>query len=86
MKTHFSDVLLLKLTKEFGTLEIWTNREPKTYHAGKIQLGSEGERDVKAIQGFIEQGFLQTVSIASNCELYQITPEGEALLRSYSLL
>ena len=66
-------------------LEIWTNKEPNTYHAGKVLIGDEGGRDAKTIQSFIQQGYLKTVSIASNCHLFQLTPEGDTYLQAFGL-
>ena len=85
MKTHVSDVLLLRLIGEAGTLEIWTNREPKTYRAGRVVIGYEGERDAQAIQEFITTGYLRKISAAANCDLFERTPEGVSFIQTFHL-
>jgi len=85
MKTNLSDVLLLKLIKDFGTLEIWTNQDPHTYQTGNVPIGKEGERDARMLQAFIQRGLLKNISIAANCQLFQLTAEGEALIKTHNL-
>lgn len=86
MKTHPSDIHLLKLIQDNGTLEIWTNHEPRRYHAGTVFIGSEGDKDPQTVQELISSGYLKKISEATNCHLYQVTDKGQAVISNAGLM